>query len=152
MDGTFEGDLIRPLGLVTLYCAHAEEELDNLLQALSAVEPFDRRERQWTVGQKLAHAERLIQKLDSDDLLAGLRAALAEGRRLVERRNDFVHRSIYAGGRLVSNRAGIPEEHVAAQDLTAFAESVFAWKERIWLFRQKELRQALVDRSTRNAG
>jgi ribosome assembly protein YihI (activator of Der GTPase) len=148
VNGTFEGDLIRPLGLVTLYCAYAEEELDNLLQALSAVEPFDNRQRQWTVGQKFARAERLIQQLESDDLLAGLRDALTEGRRLFERRNDFVHRSLYAGGRLVSNRAGVQEEHVTAQDLTAFAESVFAWKERIWLSRQKDLLQALADRST----
>jgi hypothetical protein len=148
VNGTFEGDLIRPLGLVTLYCAYAEEELDNLLQVLSAVEPFGHRKRQWTVGQKLVHAERLIQQLESDDLLAGLRDALAESHRLFERRNDFVHRSLYAGGRLVSNRAGVPEEHVTAQDLTAFAESVFAWKERIWQSRQKDLLQALADRGT----
>lgn len=123
MNGTFEGDLIRPLGLVTLYCAYAEEELDKLLQALSVGESFDHKKRQWSVGQKLTHAERLIQQLESDDLLAGLRYALVEGHRLFERRNDFGHRSLYAGGRLVSNRAGVLEEHVTAQDLTAFAEN-----------------------------
>ncbi len=42
---TFEEDLNRPLGLVTLYCAYAEEELDDLLQVLSAVEPFGHRKR-----------------------------------------------------------------------------------------------------------
>jgi hypothetical protein len=34
MVGAFEGDLIRPLGLVTLYAAYAEGEIDELLGAL----------------------------------------------------------------------------------------------------------------------
>lgn len=140
MDGAFEGDLIRPLGLVTLYCAYAEEELDNLLQALSIVEKPSERKRRWTIGQKLARARRLIQRLESDELLA----ALLEGRRLFERRNDLIHRCLHAGGRLASNREGSPEEHLTAHDLTAFAESIFAWKERLWLYRQKGLPRALM--------
>lgn len=142
MSGAFEGDLIRPLGLVTLYCAYAEEELDNLLQALSIVEKPGERTRRWTIGQKLARAKRLMQRLESDELLAGLRDALLEGRRLFKRRNDLIHRCLYAGGRLASNREGSPEEHLTADDLTAFAESIFAWKERLWLCRQKDLPRA----------
>jgi hypothetical protein len=135
----FEGDLIRPLGLVTLYCGYAEREADDLLAALSNLESFDSAKRQWTVGQKLTHAERLIRSLQRDDQLADLLEALAEARRLFEWRNTLVHGSLYAGGRLVSNRAGLPEQRVTAEDLTRFAEAVFSCKERIWLQRCKHL-------------
>jgi len=53
VSSTFEGDLIRPLGLVILYCGHAEREVDNLLAALSNLESFDNAKRRWTVDQKL---------------------------------------------------------------------------------------------------
>lgn len=144
VNGAFEGDLIRPLGLVTLYCGYAERELDELLQSLSAVEPFDSRKRRWPIGQKLAYAEKLIHQLERDDLLGGLSEALAEAHRLFERRNVLVHGCLYAGGRLSSNRQSFPEERVTLQDLVSFAESVFNWKETIWLHRQKHLRRALA--------
>lgn len=38
LNNSFEGDLIRPLGLVTLYFAYAEYELDQLLKDLGGGE------------------------------------------------------------------------------------------------------------------
>jgi len=135
----FEGDLIRPLGLVALNCGYAERELDELLTALSYLGPFDPAMRQGTVGQKVALAERLIRDAHQEVLLADLLDALAEARRLFEQRNALLHGCLLAGGRLVSNRRGIPVQHVTPEDLTHLSEFIFACKERIWLARCKYL-------------
>lgn len=52
MTEIYEGDLIRPLGLVTLYFAYAEAELDLLLEQLESIEPS--KKPLHTVGSKLA--------------------------------------------------------------------------------------------------
>jgi hypothetical protein len=142
VSGAFDGDLIRPLGLVTLYCAYAEGEIDELLSAMSGLEPFDDAKRQWTVGQKLTHAEQLIGRLHRKEL-AGLLETLVEARRLFERRNALIHGRLYAGGRLVSNRAGVPDQRVTPQELNEFAELVFSCKERIFMHRSRHLLPAL---------
>lgn len=51
MNGAFEGDLIRPLGLVTLYCGYAEGELDELLRVLSATGAWGARNRKAQTGR-----------------------------------------------------------------------------------------------------
>jgi hypothetical protein len=145
VSGAFDGDLIRPLGLVTLYCAYAEGEIDELLSALSGLEPFDDARRQWTVGQKLTHAEKLIEGLQRQEV-AGLLNTLVDARGLFERRNALIHGRLYSGGRLVSNRAGVPDQRVTAQELTEFAELVFACKERLFMHRCKYLLPLLDNR------
>jgi hypothetical protein len=135
----FEGDLIRPLGLVALNCGYAEREIDELLNALSYLGPFDPAMRQGTVGQKITLAETLIRDAHQEILLADLLDALAEARRLFEQRNALLHGSLLAGGRLVSHRRGIPDQHVTPEELTHLSESIFACKERIWLERCKHL-------------
>jgi hypothetical protein len=138
VSGSFDDDLIRPFGLVTLYCAYAEGEIDELLSALSGLEPFDDAKRQLPVGQKLIHAEKLIQRLQRQELV-GLLNALADARRLFERRNSLIHGRLYAGGRLVSNRADVPERRVTGQELSEFAELVFTCKEQMWMTRSRRL-------------
>jgi hypothetical protein len=49
-----EGDLIRPLGVVTLYFGYAEFEVDALLDALIGVGLAVDRPRNASLGQKLA--------------------------------------------------------------------------------------------------
>jgi hypothetical protein len=62
---SFEGDLIRPLGLVTLYFGYAEFEIDELVNTLSATDPDDLPSSQSTVSQKLL--EPLLAKMNSGD-------------------------------------------------------------------------------------
>jgi hypothetical protein len=138
VSGAFDGDLIRPLGLVTLYCAYAEGEIDELLLALSSLDPLDNATRQWTVGQKLARATQLIERLQRKELSA-LLETLADARRLFERRNALIHGRLYAGGRLVSSRAGVPDQRVTPQELNEFAELVSSCKERLWMNRCRHL-------------
>lgn len=137
MSATFEGDLIRPLGLVTLYFAYAEGELDDFIETLSISESFDDEKRQWTVGRKLLHARHLLGQLNIDAPAVG--ALLDEGRLLFDQRNALVHGRLFAGGRLVSNRRSIPERRVIPDEITQLADQIFNWKERVWAYRWKSL-------------
>jgi hypothetical protein len=138
MVGAFEGDLGRPLGLVTLYAAYAEGEIDELLGSLPAPEPFDDTKRQWQVGRKLAYAQVLIRKMNVSDL-SGLRATLKDARPLFKQRNELVHGRLFSGGRLVSNRTNVPVRQVSAEDILELAERIFHWKEQLWMHRCKHL-------------
>ena len=62
MNVSFEGDLIRPLGLVTLYFGYAEFEVDALLKALeSAGFPIDISSN-IPLGRKLAMARDVLSR------------------------------------------------------------------------------------------
>lgn len=138
VSATFEGDLIRPLGLVTLNFAYAEGELDDFIEALSIGDSFDDEKRQWTVGRKLLHVRHLLDQLNISDLPT-IAALLDEGRLLFDQRNALVHGRLFAGGRLVSNRRSIPERRVTPDEITQLAEQIFNWKERIWAYRWKSI-------------
>ncbi|MBK9132050.1 MAG: hypothetical protein IPM20_10520 [Gammaproteobacteria bacterium] len=138
MNATFEGDLIRPLGLVTLYFAYAEGEIDELIEAASVVEPYDDEKRQWSVGRKLGLARKLLGELHLQDW-SPLGDLLDEGRTLFESRNALVHGQLFAGGRLVSNRRAVRERRITPNEITQLAEQIFVWKERLWAYRQKVL-------------
>ncbi len=134
MYGAFEGDLVRPLGFVTLHASYAEGELDELLAVLPAKESYKDDKRKWTVGRKLNYAQRLVRELRSPDLI-DLQATLEEAKALFEQRNELVHGRLFAGGRLVSNRDGTSERRVSQEEVVRLAEQLFNWKERLWLCR-----------------
>ena len=138
MDGAFEGDLIRPLGLVTLYAAYAESEVDELLSVLPGLGPFDDVKRQWPVGRKLAYAQKLVRKLKASDL-SGLQASLENAEALFKQRNELVHGRIFSGGRLVSNRTNAQVQHVSAADIVGLAERIYSCKEQLWMHRCRHL-------------
>ena len=143
MNALFEGDLIRPLGLVTLNFAYAEAELDELLADLLGTEPHQESSVQWPVGQKLAHAQSLVERLNAPEL-SELASTLMKGRVLIEQRNALVHGSIFAGGRVRSTRPGVPEQRVTPEQLTELADSIFTWKEHIHVHRHKHVRIILA--------
>ena len=134
----FEGDLIRPLGLMVLYAAYAEGELDDLLESLSVQEPYDNMKRQWTTGRKLKHGISLAKKFKANNL-SELVLVLKDGAILFEKRNSLVHGKLFGGGRLVSNRLDCPEQQVSPKQITDLAESLFSWKEQIWVHRCKHV-------------
>lgn len=145
MSDSFEGDLIRPLGLVTLNFAYAEYELDRLLEDLSPL-PYKNREWAWHVGRKLSRAQRLIRALASIDL-ASLQETLNEVRSLLERRNTLVHSCIFSGGRVVSGRPGVPDSRTSVEELQQLAQAILTCKEQINAARQRVLRPLVVARS-----
>src|SRR5262245_30524349 len=130
MNASFDGDLVRPIGLITVYFAYAEAELEELLEALSQFEPLDESQRLGPVGQKLALAQTLVKRLCADEL-AGLTTTLDEARALFDRRNLLVHSCIFSGGRVVSTRRAVPEQRVTVNELTELAQAIFSWKERL---------------------
>ena len=138
MTPAFEGDLVRPLGLMTLHAAYAEAEVDELIGVLPAPEPFHERKRQWPVGRKLEYAQALVRTLKVSQL-AGLLEMLENAKVLFKQRNELVHGRLFARGRLVSNRHEVPVRHVSPEDIVALADRLFALKERLWIYRCKEL-------------
>ena len=143
MTGAFEGDLIRPLGLVTLNFAYAEGEIDELLSVLPAQEPYDDAKRQWPVGRKLGYAQELVQQLNANSL-SGLSATLKEAKPLFERRNTLIHSQIFSGGHVVSNRKGAEPQQVSPEELVQLAEQIFSWKEHLNMHRWRHLMPLLA--------
>lgn len=64
---------------------------------------------------------------------------LNSGKVLFEKRNTLVHGKLFAGGRLVSNRRACPDQAVSPEKITELAESLFSWKEQLWLRRCKDV-------------
>jgi len=138
MYGAYEGDLVRPLGFVTLHSAYAEGELDDLIATLPADRPYDDKKRGWPVGAKVSYALRLVMGLRSHEL-EELRNILDEAKELFSRRNKLVHGRLFAGGRLVSNRLASADRRISQDDIVRLAEDLFNWKERLWVCRYRKL-------------
>ena len=142
MNVSFEGDLIRPLGLVTLYFGYAEFEVDALLDALIGVGLAVDRLRNASLGQKLAVVREVLSRRKLPE--AGqLIAIVDEGRPLIELRNTLVHSSIVAGGRVRPSDKSRSDMTVTPEQLTQLADAIFTWKERLSATRQLRLMPAL---------
>ena len=142
MNVSFEGDLIRPLGLVTLYFGYAEFEVDALLDALIGVGLAVDVSRNASLGQKLAVMREFLSRRQIAE--AGQLIALVdEVRPLIELRNTLVHSSIVAGGRVRPSDKARSDMTVTPEQLTQLADAIFTWKERLSATRQLRLMPAL---------
>ena len=130
MSDYFEGDLIRPLGQVTLYFGYAEAQVNLLLVMLrdcgvrvevSAVAPL---------GQRLAEMAAAVRRL-TGAAAAEVLGILEESKQLIDRRNLLVHASVLAQGRVTPNDSEKSEFRVTPEALTDLAEQAFNWKERL---------------------
>jgi hypothetical protein len=140
---TYEGDLIRPLGLVTLNFGYAEYEIDSFLQRLSDAGRIPGNWHSRPVGQKLAHVKKALRNLNAETQSA-LSTLLAEVDVLLAQRNTLIHGCLLAGGRITSGRSGVEERRTSVDELTALAEAIFAWKERLSSFRWKRVEPLLA--------
>lgn len=145
MNGSFEGDMIRPLGLVTLKFGYAEYELDSFIERLVCVGLVPDSWRQRPIGQKLSLLSKAIRTLD-DSLWPRLDGLLEEARQLLDRRNTHVHGCILAKGRIVSGRSNAKEQSTSVEDLDSLAEAISDWKEQLWSFRWRQVEPILDDR------
>ena len=73
MNVSFEGDLIRLLGLVTLYFGYAEFEVDALLDALIGVGLAVDSPRNASLGQKLAAVRDVLSRQKIAEAVNSLR-------------------------------------------------------------------------------
>lgn len=150
MNGAFEGDLIRPLGLVTLNFGYAEYELDSFIERLSSVGLAPESWAQRPIGQKLLLLTEAVRALDIS-VQAQLEALLDDARRLLDHRNLLVHGCLLSGGRIVSGRSGVKQKRTSVEDLALLAEAAFSWKERLWSYRWKQV-EPLLEAMLANAG
>lgn len=143
MNYTYEGDIIRPLGHMTLNFGYAEYELNSFLERLAAAGLLPNSWDQRPIGQKLSLLKDAVRTLDAT-IHPILEALLEEASLLLVQRNSLIHGCILAGGRVVSGRAGVTAQHTSPEQLTLLAERVFAWKERMWIFRWKQVEPLLA--------
>lgn len=143
VSNSYEGDLIRPLGLVTLHFGYAEYEIDTLLQRLSDAGRIPSTWHSRPIGQKLAQLTGALSAKDAEvrSALAGL---LTEVDGLLAQRNMLIHGCLLAGGRITSGRSGVEEKRTSVEELNALAEDIFAWKERLSGFRWKQVEPLLA--------
>lgn len=144
--GAFEGDLIRPLGHVTLYFGYAEVDIDALLNELREARLIGAIPTGTPLGKKLAVMRDTVARLqmrEADDVVS----IIDEARPLIELRNALVHSAILAKGRVVPSDKSQSQRVVTPGDLTELAEAIFAWKERLNAACQLRLMPALRQRT-----
>jgi hypothetical protein len=122
-----DGDIIRGLGLVTLYSAYLEEQIDNLCAMLGYIEEFGKNKVRWPISRKIKHAKKLLSKLDGTEI-KNLITDLDTCTALFEDRNELVHGRIYGGtfdrpDTLKSARPNIPDREVDSAELYKLANN-----------------------------
>jgi hypothetical protein len=130
MSGYFEGDLIRPLGLVTLNFGYAEAQVNCLLIMLRDCGVHIEVPPVAPLGQRLTEITVAVGRLTCPGA-AEVLGILEESKELVEQRNSLVHASVLAKGRVIPNDPQKSEFHVTPEALTALADQAFNWKERL---------------------
>jgi len=138
MSSSYEGALIRPLGLVTLKFGYAEYEIDAFLQRLSDAGRIPGTWHSKPIGQKLAHMSDALRTSDSE-VQSALASLLTEVDGLLTQRNVLILGCLLAGGRITSGRSGVEEKRTSVEELNALAESIFNWKERLSAFRWRKV-------------
>ena len=143
MSSSYEGDLIRPLGLVTLYFGYAEYEIDSFLQRLSDAGRIPGNWHSKPIGQKLAHLTDAL-RVSKAEIQSALKVLLADVDVLLAQRNILIHGCLLAGGWITSGRSGVEEKRTSVGELNALAESIFNWKERLSVFRWRQVEPLLA--------
>ena len=147
MSGYFEGDLIRPLGLVTLYFGYAEAQVNRLLIMLRDCGVHIEVSPVAPLGQRLAEITVAVGRLTCAGA-AEVLGLLEESKELIAQRNSLVHASVLAKGRVIPNDLEESEFYVTPEALTALADQAFNWKERLDAAVQLRLVPALRERSS----
>jgi hypothetical protein len=93
-----DGDSMRALGYVVLYCAHIEEVVDDLLQNLArCAVALPKDLSRLSAGQKIAFCREAIEPhVATNRAMENLEGALKQAARRLEERNDAIYARIYA--------------------------------------------------------
>jgi hypothetical protein len=130
MSGSYEGDLIRPLGLVTLNFGYAEGQVNFLLILLRENGLDIKVSSTASFGQRISKVTSTINQLDCASSSEVINI-LAESKALLERRNSLIHACIFTKGRVVPTDNKVQQYHITPRELTDLANQVFDWKERL---------------------
>jgi hypothetical protein len=130
---------------VTLNFGYAEYEIDSLLQRLSDTGRIPATWHSKPIGQKLAHLTDALRTSDVG-VQSALAVLLAEVDSLLAQRNMLIHGCLLAGGRITSGRSGVQEKSTSVAALNSLADAIFDWKERLSIFRWKQVEPLLASR------
>jgi len=148
-----DGDIVRGLGFVTLYAAHVEQDVDDLLQIMDPITAFDEKTQRWNIKRKLKHAARIVRSLQCVQL-NGLPQSLEDAIVLFERRNEYIHGRIWAdfdrSDYIQSGRPHVPNKHVTYSELYALANELWRHRSHFLGPQFSRLPQA-IERYTRRA-
>ncbi|WP_047535340.1 hypothetical protein [Methylotenera sp. N17] len=144
MSGYYEGDLIRPLGLVTLYFGYAEAQVITLIEMLNECGLKITVSSTASFGYKVTAFSDALKPLTCNGVKE-IQDILAEAKALLEQRNALIHGCIFTKGRVVPNDSTKNQFYVTPEDLTALADKIFNWKERLDSKVQRQLIPALRD-------
>lgn len=120
-----DGDIVRGLGFVALYAAYLEEQIDDLLAALSIVDSNAKRPLQ--ISRKIRLAIKLLKRLNPF-VFQELEVNLNKCLQLFESRNELIHGRIYANiGRPTTLKSGRsqPDREVSSNELYDLANDLF---------------------------
>ena len=135
---SFEGDLIRPLGLVTLNFGYVEAAVNELGKSLGTVGSAIDLPQSAPLGQKLEALSIAVRAFIGDGAIE-VAKVLESAKPFLERRNSLVHASVLAGGLVKPNDTTKSEWRVSPEELNALANDLFDWKERLSVAAQKWL-------------
>jgi hypothetical protein len=126
----FEGDLVRPLGWMTLNFGYAEAEVNFIIARLSQAGVDLDVPPTAPLGQRLKALSAIFGQLHSSASAEAL-AILEESGSLIEKRNSLVHACVLAGGKVQPNDSAKPQFSVTPEALMALGDQLFNWKERL---------------------
>ncbi len=145
MNGAYEGDLIRPLGLVTLYFGYAEFEVNRLITLLGQYGVSIKISETASLGLRVDAIINALQPLQCDRVIEVLEI-LAEAKSLLEQRNNLIHGAVFSQGRVVPSNSAKNQFYVTSESLSELADKAFNWKERLNSKIQRRLIPALCNR------
>ena len=145
-----DGDPVRGVGLVTIYAAYLEEQIDQLLTQLEPLEPFPHQEQRWPISRKLGKDKRLVTQLAfkyRDAMLNDLDACAER----FEWRNEVVHGRIFGGANdrpdtLKSGRPNVPDRPVESAELYQLANDLDALRASVYRPMLFQIPRALASR------
>lgn len=142
MHGAYEGDLIRPLGLVTLYFGYAEYEVNHLIKRLGQHGVSINISDTASLGYRVAAFMKALASLKCAGT-AEVLIILAEAESLLNQRNALIHGAVFAQGHVVPSDPTKSQFVVTPESLHDLAIKVFDWKERLNASVQRQLIPAL---------
>ena len=122
-----DGDIVRGVGFVTIYSAHLEGRIDELLFQLSVIKAFTDKDQRLPISQKIEKARKILKSV-SDPLAIEICESLVICKDLFESRNELIHGRIlspdYHEKNLKSSRPNYPDRPVTAEELYALANEL----------------------------
>ena len=139
----FDGDIVRPLGFVALHAAYAEREIGKLLQLLCETADLPPTWFRRPVGWKLRRVSQRLSGVHAE-AIPDLLDAVRDAQNLFGQRNDLIHGLLFSGGTLIPLDPSAPHRLVTPDEVAALGQALFNCKERLDVYRQKQLIPALA--------